>query len=79
LANDQEFLDLFYSAASLTPREIEVVELLMQGFNNQKLANTLRISSNTLKTHLRNIYRKYGVNKKSELLALITTKKLPPY
>jgi DNA-binding CsgD family transcriptional regulator len=79
LANDQEFLNLFYSAASLTPREIEVVELLMQGFNNQKLANTLRISSNTLKTHLRNIYRKYGVNKKSELLALITTKKLPPY
>jgi DNA-binding CsgD family transcriptional regulator len=79
LANDQEFLNLFYSAACLTPREIEVVELLMQGSDNQTMASTLRISSNTLKTHLRNIYRKYGVNKKSELLALITTKKLPPY
>ena len=79
LANDQEYLALFYSAAGLTPRECEVVELLMQGSDNQSMATALGISPNTLKTHLRKIYRKYGVSKRSELLALISTKKMPPF
>lgn len=79
LTNDQEYLDLIYSAVSLTPREREVVEHLMQGSDNQSMATTLGISPNTLKTHLRKIYRKYGVSKKSELLALISTKKMPPF
>ncbi|MFO8192568.1 MAG: LuxR C-terminal-related transcriptional regulator [Bacillota bacterium] len=79
LTNDQEYLDHLYSAAGLTPREIDVVEILMKGSDNQSMAATLGISSNTLKTHLRKIYGKYGVNKKSELLALISTKKMPPF
>jgi DNA-binding CsgD family transcriptional regulator len=77
LMSDQHFLDELYLKAGLTPREIEIVGLLMEGCTNQAIAEKLYISENTLKTHLRNIYRKTRVRKKSELLALIASKTLP--
>ncbi|MDW7730486.1 MAG: LuxR C-terminal-related transcriptional regulator [Bacillota bacterium] len=77
LSSDQEYLEEFYLRGALTDREIEVVELLMKGYTNNTVAENLCISENTLKTHLRRIYRKYNVHKKSELLALITTKSFP--
>lgn len=77
LTSDQDYLETFYSTAGLTTREREIVGLLMQGYNNETTSRTLGISENTVKTHLRNIYQKYGVRKRSELLALIATKKLP--
>ncbi|MDZ4133820.1 MAG: helix-turn-helix transcriptional regulator, partial [Dethiobacteria bacterium] len=72
--SDQEFLEEFFRKGGLTAREIGIVKLLLQGYSNKQIADTLFISEDTLKTHLRNIYRKYGVHKKSELLALIATK-----
>jgi two-component system NarL family response regulator len=55
----------------LTPREIEVVALLLKGLTNGEIASQLFISENTLKTHLRNIYPKFGVLQKKELLFLV--------
>lgn len=51
-----EYLDF-----PLTQREIEVIQLLNKGFTNQKLADELYISRNTVKTHLKNIYKKLDV------------------
>lgn len=42
----------------LTPREMVVLEFLPSRLGNQHIADSLDISVNTLKTHLRNIYRK---------------------
>lgn len=55
----------------LTRREKEVVTLLMKGYSSRKIADALVISENTLKTHLKNIYRKFGVQTKYELFAYL--------
>lgn len=55
----------------LTKREAEVVFLLVRGYNNPYICTQLNISINTLKTHLRNIYRKVEVNDRQELLRMI--------
>lgn len=42
----------------LTSREIEVLELVVEGKTNKEIASTLIISENTVKIHLRNILEK---------------------
>lgn len=54
----------------LTKRETEVLGLLLKGYNNPKICEKLTISQNTLKTHLRNIYRKTSVANRQELIDL---------
>lgn len=54
----------------LTPREIEVTSLLVQGAGIQQLVDELVISSGTARVHLRHIYAKLGVHSKEELIAL---------
>lgn len=76
LMSDQQYLEELYLKTGMTPREIEIVELLMDGCTNKAIAEKLYISENTIKTHLRKIYRKSNVSRKSELLALIASKTL---
>jgi DNA-binding NarL/FixJ family response regulator len=45
----------------LTPREIEVLEQVVAGATNQEIAETLHITKNTVKIHLRNILEKLHV------------------
>lgn len=54
----------------LTDRELEVLVLLAEGLTNQQSANKLSISQSTLKYHMTNIYRKLGVQTRSEALVL---------
>jgi DNA-binding NarL/FixJ family response regulator len=42
----------------LTPREIDILELVVQGKTNKEIAQELSISENTVKIHLRNILEK---------------------
>jgi len=53
---------------SLTERETKVLALLVQGLTNKTVAEALKISENTVKTHRRNIQKKFGV---SNLLGMI--------
>ena len=57
----------------LTPREKEVLELLVKGRTASYIANTLFISNTTAKTHIKHIYQKAGVQSKQALLDLIDT------
>lgn len=52
----------------LSKREQEVVELVKKGWTNQVIAEKLHISVNTVKRHLQNIYEKYSVNNKTQLV-----------
>lgn len=54
----------------LTDRELEVLVLLAEGLTNQQSALKLSISQSTLKFHMNNIYRKLGVQTRSEALVL---------
>lgn len=54
--------------APLSAREDEVLNLLARGFSNAECADILSISSNTVGTHVKNIYRKLEVNSRAEAL-----------
>lgn len=53
----------------MTPRELQVAILVCRGFNNDEIAKALKIRQGTVKTHLRNIYRRARV--KSKILLLL--------
>lgn len=55
----------------LTPREEEVLILLAQRKSVADIEVELFISNPTAKTHVRNIYRKLGIHKRAELLAMV--------
>ena len=50
----------------LSKREIEVLQLLAEGFSNQEIADKLFVSLNTTKTHISNIYSKLGVSRRTQ-------------
>jgi DNA-binding NarL/FixJ family response regulator len=52
----------------LTPREIEIVRMVAQGLRNKAIAERLSISEGTVKVHLHNIYDKFGVDGRLELV-----------
>ena len=54
------------SEAGLTPREREVLELLVRGLLYQEAAEQLGITRNTVTTHVKGIYRKLRVNTRGE-------------
>ena len=47
--------------ARLTPRETEIVKLLVKEFSSQEIATMLHISAGTVETHRHNILRKLDV------------------
>ena len=55
----------------LTRREEEVLALLLKGCTRSEIARELFVSGDTVKTHIRNLYRKTGVTGKDELVQAI--------
>jgi len=51
----------------LSPREREVTALLCLYYTNSQIARRLSISTPTVKTHVRNILRKFGLTRRSDL------------
>lgn len=57
------------SLSSLTPKERQIALLLRQGVSNKELARELDVGLPTVKTHLINLFRKTGVNNRTELVS----------
>lgn len=55
----------------LTPKELKIVALIVQGFKNKEIANQLGTTEQVVKNYLRNVYDKIGVSDRLEL-ALFT-------
>lgn len=55
----------------LTPRECEVVELILAGKGSPQIAQALFISLGTVKNHHKNIYQKLSINSQVELFNLL--------
>jgi DNA-binding NarL/FixJ family response regulator len=55
-------------ATLLTPREIEVVQMVAKGLTNKEIASQLGIADGTVKIHLHNIYEKLQINRRAELV-----------
>ena len=58
------------ATARLTAREQEVVTAVEEGLSYKLIADAFGISHETVKNHLRAVYRKLHINSKGELLAL---------
>lgn len=54
----------------VSARESDVLLLLLQDFGTQRIAAELCVSENTVKTHVRHLYAKLGINSRQQLLAL---------
>jgi len=68
----------FASHFRLSPREREVILLLVQGLDTAGLADRLGISPHTVRDHLKNVFRKTSNRSRSELLSALTGAINPP-
>ncbi len=55
---------------TLTPREIEVLQMLGSGLGNKAIAKRLNISEHTVKFHLSSIFQKLGVSTRTEAVTV---------
>lgn len=56
----------------LTPRETEVLRILLQGKSNKTISRELRIAESTVKVHAHAVYRKLNVGRRTEAMAAAT-------
>ena len=56
---------------TLTQREREVAELAAGGMRNSEIAETLHISENTVKHHLKNAFQKMNIDRRSHLIEML--------
>jgi DNA-binding NarL/FixJ family response regulator len=54
------------SPSSLTPRELEILQLIVDGHTNQQIARTLGISEKTVKTHCSRLFQRLGVSDRTQ-------------
>jgi two-component system nitrate/nitrite response regulator NarL len=57
--------------ADLTPRELEVLELISEGLTNQQISEKLVIEVGTVKNHVHSILEKLNVNTRGEAAAYL--------
>ena len=74
----KEGKNIFSSASDydLSEREISVLNLLADGYNYQEIADNLFISVDTVRHHIRNIYKKLHVHSQSEAVAKAIRKRI---
>ena len=61
----------------LTPRELEIVSAVVAGYANREIAEYFKISEDTVKHHLSNIFDKLGVSTRLELALFAVNQGLP--
>jgi DNA-binding NarL/FixJ family response regulator len=63
-------------AQLLTPREIQVLQLVVTGMRNRDVASRLFVSEGTLKVHLHHIYEKLEISNREALIAFARARAL---
>ena len=54
----------------ITPRELEILELIAQGLSNREIAAKLFVSENTVKTHSSRVFDKLGAKRRTQAVQL---------
>lgn len=73
ISNNDTLLSLSDCAEkyTLTSRELKILSLLLTGTQDKEICETLFITNNTLKKHILNLYRKIGINKRTQLFNIV--------
>ena len=71
--NGNHFESIF-RGYGLTDREIDVAAMLIEGMNNEEISNRIFRAKITVKNHITNIFKKFGVKNRAEFLALLLKK-----
>jgi len=56
-------------AVRMTPRELEVIELIGEGLSNKEIAQRLNIAAHTVKSHVRNVMEKLALHTRLQIAA----------
>ena len=54
----------------ITPRELEILELIAQGLSNKEIADRVFVSENTIKTHSSRVFDKLGAKRRTQAVQL---------
>ncbi len=54
----------------ITPRELEILELIAQGLSNKEIAARVFVSENTVKTHSSRVFEKLGARRRTQAVQL---------
>ena len=57
-------------ALGITPRELEVLQLIAEGLSNKEMADRLCVSENTIKTHTSRVFDKLGASRRTQAVQL---------
>jgi DNA-binding CsgD family transcriptional regulator len=63
---DQRKLD----SLGITPRELEILELIAAGLSNKEIADRVHVSENTVKTHSSRVFDKLGARRRTQAVQL---------
>lgn len=58
-----------FGGGRLTPREAEIVEMVLKGHSSEAIGKTLGIATGTVRIHRKNIYMKLGISSQGELFS----------
>jgi two-component system, NarL family, response regulator LiaR len=58
------------AALGVTPRELEILELMAAGMSNREIAEKLFVSENTVKTHSSRLFEKLGAKRRTQAVQL---------
>ncbi len=72
-ASPAQLSSLFLRAYRLTPAQVRVAALVLQGQSTRQIVSTLHISANTVQEHLTAVSDKVGVRSRRELAATLIT------
>lgn len=66
------------AALGLTPREVEVLELMAEGLSNREIADRVHVSENTVKTHSSRVFDKLGARRRTQAVQLAKQHRVIP-
>lgn len=72
IIEDKSVLDTIYEKYNISKREQEILRLILDGKNNKEIEDKLFISYHTVKNHVYNIFKKFGIKTRYELIHLVT-------
>lgn len=64
-------IDIVAEENALSPRESEIALLIVKGYTLPMIGEKLFISTDTVRSHSKNLYKKLGIHKKQELIMLV--------